>query len=74
MGVHLFTLIEMNRLADQNIKKSLSNTVTLLNKELKYWHVLLLIGVACIGLFYISRTGNSGSVSDLELSFRQWLE
>ena len=74
MGVLLFTLIEMNRLADQNIKKSLSNTVTLLNIELKYWHVLLLIVVAGIGLFYISRTGNSGSVSDLELAFRQWLE
>ncbi|NOG27686.1 DUF5693 family protein [Lysinibacillus fusiformis] len=74
MGVLLFTLIEINRLADQNIKKSLSNTVTLLNKELKYWHVLLLIVVAGIGLFYISRTGNSGSVSDLELAFRQWLE
>ncbi|HAU36069.1 MAG TPA: hypothetical protein DCW76_17815, partial [Lysinibacillus sp.] len=29
MGVLLFTLIEINRLADQNIKKSLSNTVTL---------------------------------------------
>ncbi|WP_281486734.1 DUF5693 family protein [Lysinibacillus sphaericus] len=74
MGVLLFTLIEINRLADQNINKSLSNTVTLLNKELKYWHVLLLIVVAGIGLFYISRTGNSGSVSDLELTFRQWLE
>ncbi|MFB7352436.1 DUF5693 family protein, partial [Bacillus thuringiensis] len=74
MGVLLFTLIEINRLADQNINKSLSNTVTLLNKELKYWHVLLLIVVAGIGLFYISRTGNSGSVSDLELAFRQWLE
>ncbi|KAB0441209.1 DUF5693 family protein [Lysinibacillus fusiformis] len=74
MGVLLFTLIEINRLADQNIKKSLSNTVTLLNKELKYWHVLLLIVVAGIGLFYISRTGNSGPVSDLELAFRQWLE
>ncbi|WP_025114746.1 DUF5693 family protein [Lysinibacillus fusiformis] len=74
MGALLFTLIEINRLADQNIKKSLSNTVTLLNKELKYWHVLLLIVVAGIGLFYISRTGNSGSVSDLELAFRQWLE
>lgn len=74
MGALLFTLIEINRLADQNVKKSLSNTVTLLNKELKYWHVLLLIVVAGIGLFYISRTGNSGSVSDLELAFRQWLE
>ncbi|PIJ96667.1 DUF5693 family protein [Lysinibacillus sphaericus] len=74
MGVLLFTLIEINRLADQNINKSLSNTVTLLNKELKYWHVVLLIVVAGIGLFYISRTGNSGSVSDLELTFRQWLE
>ncbi|KPN97826.1 DUF5693 family protein [Lysinibacillus sp. ZYM-1] len=74
MGVLLFTVIEINRLADQNIKKSLTNTVTLLNKELKYWHVLLLVVVAGVGLFYISRTGNSGSVSDFELVFRQWLE
>ncbi|MEK5230728.1 DUF5693 family protein [Lysinibacillus sp. FSL K6-0232] len=74
LGVLLFTIIEINRLADQNIKKSLSNTVTLLNKELKYWHVLLLVIVAGVGLFYISRTGNSGSVSELELAFRQWLE
>jgi len=74
MGVLLFTVIEINRLADQNIKNSLTNTVTLLNKELKYWHVLLLVVVAGVGLFYISRTGNSGSVSDFELVFRQWLE
>ncbi|WP_418301607.1 DUF5693 family protein [Lysinibacillus fusiformis] len=74
MGALLFTLIEINRLADQNIKNSLTNTVTLLNKELKYWHVLLLVVVAGVGLFYISRTGNSGSVSDFELVFRQWLE
>ncbi|MED3799427.1 DUF5693 family protein [Lysinibacillus capsici] len=74
MGVLLFTVIEINRLADQNIKNSLSNTVTLLNKELKYWHVLLLVVLAGVGLFYISRTGNSGSVSDMELAFRQWLE
>jgi len=74
MGVLLFTVIEINRLAEQNIKNSLSNTVTLLNKELKYWHVLLLVVLAGVGLFYISRTGNSGSVSDMELAFRQWLE
>ena len=74
LGVLLFTVIEINRLVDQNLKSSLSNTVTLLNKELKYWHVLLLVIVAGVGLFYISRTGNSGSVSELELAFRQWLE
>ncbi|MFJ7734107.1 DUF5693 family protein [Lysinibacillus sp. NPDC097231] len=73
-GVLLFVMLELNRLVDQNLKKTLSNTVTLLNKELKYWHVLLLIVVAGVGLFYISRTGNSGSVSNLELAFRQWLE
>ncbi|WP_155593659.1 DUF5693 family protein [Lysinibacillus cavernae] len=74
MGVLLFTLIEINKLVDQNMKKSLTNTVTLLNKELKYWHVLLLVVVAGVGLFYISRTGNAGSVSNMELVFRQWLE
>jgi len=73
-GVLVFVLLELNRLVDQDLKKTLSNTVTLLNKDLKYWHVLLLIVVAGIGLFYISRTGNSGSVSNAELAFRQWLE
>ncbi|OXS77354.1 hypothetical protein B1B04_00800 [Lysinibacillus sp. KCTC 33748] len=73
-GILVFVLLELNRLVDQDLKKTLSNTVTLLNKDLKYWHVLLVIVVAVIGLFYISRTGNSGSVSNAELAFRQWLE
>jgi len=73
-GVLVFVLLELNRLVDQDLKKTLSNTVTLLNKDLKYWHVLLVMVVAVIGLFYISRTGNSGSVSNAELAFRQWLE
>lgn len=73
-GVLLFVMLELNRIVDKDLKKTLSNTVTLLNRDLKYWHVLLLIVVAGIGLFYISRTGNSGSVSNAELAFRQWLE
>lgn len=73
-GVLLFVVAEINRLTDKDLKKSLSNTVTLLNKEVKYWHLLLMLVIAGVGLFYITRTGNSGSVSDLELAFRQWLE
>lgn len=46
----------------------------LFNKEVKYGHVLILLIVAAIAYFYIGRTGNEGSVSTLELAFRQWLE
>lgn len=46
----------------------------LLNKEVKYWHVLVLLVVVAVAFFYIGRTGNEGSVSTLELVFRQWLE
>lgn len=74
LGVLLFVVAEINLLSDKNLKTSLSNTLTLLNKEVKYWHILLMLLIAGVGLFYITRTGNSGSVSDLELAFRQWLE
>ena len=36
--------------------------------------IAAILVLAAVGLFYISRTGNSGSVSNLELMFRQWLE
>lgn len=48
--------------------------MSLLNKEVKYGHVLIMLVVVAIGAFYIGRTGNEGSVSMLELAGRQWLE
>ena len=41
---------------------------------MKYWHLVLFAIVAGIGAFYISRTGNFGPVSNLELTFRQLQE
>ncbi len=73
-GLFIFALLEMNDLSKVGLKKSLTKSVTLLNKDVKYWHIVLLVVVAAFGLFYISRTGNSGSVSSFELAFRQWLE
>lgn len=74
LGLLLFVVAEINHLSENSNKALLSNTVTLLNKEVKYWHVLVMLVVAAVGLFYVSRTGNAGSVSNLELVFRQWLE
>ncbi|RUL53200.1 DUF5693 family protein [Lysinibacillus antri] len=52
----------------------ITDAVKLLNKDVKYWHLLVLLVVAAIGYFYISRTGNYGAVSSVELTVRQWLE
>lgn len=46
----------------------------ILTSAVKYWH-LLLIGLAgAIAFYYIMRTGNSGTVSELELQARVLLE
>ncbi|WP_425609165.1 DUF5693 family protein [Ureibacillus aquaedulcis] len=73
-GIVLFTFFQVYEISKNGLKGSLNTSVTLLNKEVKYWHVFLLMVVAAVGYFYIGRTGNSGSVSELELMFRQWLE
>ncbi|ETP67619.1 hypothetical protein HF394_02715 [Planococcus glaciei] len=46
----------------------------LLNMNVKYWHMLIFALIAVLGLYYISRTGNTGSVSAIELQVRQALE
>lgn len=74
LGIVLYAFIQVYEISKNGLKGSLNTSVTLLNKEVKYWHVLLLVIIAAIGYFYIGRTGNSGSVSELELVFRQWLE
>ncbi|MFS0750346.1 DUF5693 family protein [Oceanobacillus sp. 1P07AA] len=45
-----------------------------LHAEVKYWHVLIMFILAVIGFYYISRTGNAGSVSQLEIAIRTTLE
>lgn len=74
LGILIYALLEMNELTKLGVKNALSKSIQLFNKDVKYWHIMLALVVAAIGLFYISRTGNSGSVSSLELMFRQWLE
>lgn len=73
-GVSLFVLMSMYNIFEAGYKNALLKSVKVVNKEVRYWHLLLLAVVAVIGLFYISRTGNAGSVSNLELVIRQWLE
>ncbi|MFD1848660.1 DUF5693 family protein [Oceanobacillus bengalensis] len=46
----------------------------ILQAEVKYWHVLVGILIAAAFLYYVSRTGNAGIVSDLELVIRNKLE
>ena len=46
----------------------------LLNTQVKYWHLVIIGIIGIVGLYYISRTGNSGSVSSLELAMRSFLE
>jgi len=74
LGIVLFALFQVSEISKNSLKGSVNTSANLLNREVKYWHVAVLILLAAIGLFYISRTGNSGSVSNLELTFRQWLE
>lgn len=73
-GVCLLVLMSMYDIFENGYKSSLSKSVKILNKEVRYWHLVLFVIVAAVGFFYISRTGNAGSVSAFELSMRQWLE
>ncbi|QAY67734.1 DUF5693 family protein [Paenibacillus protaetiae] len=46
----------------------------LLVLPIKVWWVVAAVIIAVAGLYYLSRTGNSGEASSLELVFRNWLE
>jgi hypothetical protein len=46
----------------------------LLSSPVRYWHILMLGVVAVIGAYYLSRSGNSGTASGLELLLRGKLE
>ena len=73
-GVTILVILSMYRIFDNGYKHAFSRSVKIMNTEVRYWHLLLFAVVAIIGLFYISRTGNAGTASALELSIRQWLE
>ncbi|MDY0394046.1 DUF5693 family protein [Virgibacillus halophilus] len=56
-------------------KRSESNSlIQFLHMPVTFWHLLVIGCMAVIGLYYISRTGNGGSVSGIELYIRQALE
>lgn len=73
-GAALYALLVISGLFEKGLKASLFNTVKLFNFEIRYWHIAVLVVLAGVGFFYITRTGNAGSASAMELAFRAWLE
>lgn len=50
------------------------NMKVLLQSGVKYWHLAVIGIIGVVGIYYITRTGNQGSVSGIELTVRQYLE
>ncbi len=48
--------------------------INFLNKPIKYGHLLVIVAVGFVLMYYISRSGNFGAVSSIELMVRQQLE
>jgi hypothetical protein len=46
----------------------------LLTLPIKVWWVVVAMVAAVAGMYYLSRTGNAGEASTIELMFRNWLE
>lgn len=64
-------------LVRQQQRGGLTVVVRLLDREVKVWHLLLLLVLTGIGLFYVVRTGNAGGdlvVSEGERVLRRWLD
>jgi Family of unknown function (DUF5693) len=57
-----------------NHASSLKRLISYINSPVRYWHVLVLMVVAVIGAYYLSRSGNTGTASALELTLRSKLE
>lgn len=70
-GVKLVYIVPMAFIALYAIWGSLK---FLMDMNVKYWHMMIFALIAVLGLYYISRTGNAGTVSALELQARQLLE
>ncbi|WP_274309130.1 DUF5693 family protein [Solibacillus daqui] len=73
-GVIVLVIMQMYNIFENGYKHALTRSVKLVNMEVRYWHLLLFVVIAAVGAFYITRTGNSGTASALELALRQWLE
>jgi len=58
----------------QGAKGVLNRLWKLLKTPISLLWVVVAIIVAAVGVYYISRTGNSGQVSSFELVIRHWLE
>lgn len=50
------------------------NGQSILQANVKYWHLLIIILFGAVFFYYISRTGNVGTVSEIELTVRNMLE
>lgn len=48
--------------------------IDMLKKPITIVWVVAVAVIAVVGVYYLSRTGNGGEASDLELMFRTWLE
>ncbi|GIO23399.1 DUF5693 family protein [Oceanobacillus sp. J11TS1] len=55
-------------------KQNRHSLQTLLNKEIRVWHVLVMLVLLFAFAYYLVRTGNSGMVSSLEMTIRHKLE
>lgn len=58
----------------QDAKGVLQRLWKLLKTPISLLWVVIAVIVAAVGVYYLSRTGNSGQVSSLELVIRHWLE
>lgn len=50
------------------------STRLLLNASIRYWHLIIIGILGAVVYYYISRTGNEGTASSLELSLRVMME
>ena len=50
------------------------STRLLLNASIRYWHLIIIGTLGAVVYYYISRTGNEGTASSLELSLRVMME
>lgn len=58
----------------QGAKGSITRLWKLLMTPISLLWVVVAVIVAAVGAYYLSRTGNSGQVSAIEMMIRQWLE
>ncbi len=74
--VSLYMLIDSKILSGFDIRRVKIDNVSIKNalKKIRWYHLLLVLLVLVGAYVYISRSGNNGNVSNLELKFRTALE